>query len=93
MPVKHHIKRSTTYGRVGQGTAKGIARVMSGKGHVPRFDRILPKTMDRLIAMGLFEPWEGTYRITAKGRQLLNELELEANLSDPLPHRSNASGA
>jgi predicted transcriptional regulator len=33
--------------------------------------------MDDLVAQGLFEPWEGTYRITKAGMEKLKELEKE----------------
>ena len=45
--------------------------------NVANFGVVLPRKMDQLVAQGLFEPWEGTYRITKAGMEKLKELEKE----------------
>lgn len=45
------------------------------KGHDANFKQILPTKMAELVAQGLFEPWEGTYRITKRGKAVLAKLE------------------
>ena len=45
------------------------------RGNKPAFGKILPSKMAELVREGLFEPHDGSYRITAKGRAKLAELE------------------
>jgi predicted transcriptional regulator len=45
------------------------------RGNTPAFGKVLPGKMAELVREGLFEPHDGTYRITAKGRAKLAELE------------------
>lgn len=57
------------------GTVKGLLSP-SRRTHEANFSMILPREMDRLVRIGLFEPdGNGSYRITAKGRTKLAELE------------------
>ena len=49
----------------------------SRQSHAANFKRILPSAMAKLVEQGLFEPCsdeEGGYRITAKGRAILDDL-------------------
>ena len=57
------------------GTATQLMRTHGRRGNEANFKHILPSKMKELVQQGLFEPWQGTYRITAKGRQLLARLE------------------
>jgi hypothetical protein len=45
------------------------------RSNTPAFGKVLPGKMAELVREGLFEPHDGTYRITAKGRAKLAELE------------------
>ena len=46
--------------------------------HDANFKRILPQAMAKLVAEGLFEPdGLGSYKITAKGREVLKRMETE----------------
>jgi DNA-binding PadR family transcriptional regulator len=56
------------------GTAKQTVRTTGTRGHDADFSRILPSTMKKLVEDGLFEPWEGSYRITDKGRRVLKQI-------------------
>ena len=80
-PGRHNAYGTGVHGKVGSSTVKQLVRVQGTVGHLPRFDKILPGTMDKLVAKGLFEPWEGTYRITALGKKVLKQLELEEGIS------------
>ena len=64
------------------GSSSTLKQLFGGtKGHVPRFDLILPRQMDELVAQGYFKP-DGrnphgklNYKITEKGLKYLKELE------------------
>lgn len=75
------MKPSSIKHRKATSLVKQLVRVRGGaRHHEAHFDAILPSAMKELVAMGLFESWEGTYRITTKGKQVLREMELEKQL-------------
>lgn len=69
--------RRREFGSHAAGTVKQLVRPTS-RGHGPRFDRVLPGMMKRLVAEGLFvadASADGGYRITERGRARLREIE------------------
>ncbi len=71
----HHKNLRRSSARRADGTVKGLVKPCS-LSNLPNFTRVLPTKMAQLVAQGLFEPHEGSYRITAKGRSVLKQLEL-----------------
>ena len=67
------MKRSPP-GRVAGGS-RGYVQLESRRGGDCGFRNILSRHMDSLVKQGLFEPWEGAYRITEKGRAHLAAVE------------------
>lgn len=73
-----HLQSKNLYrshARRADGTVKGLVKPCT-LAQLPEFGRILPTKMAQLVEQGLFEPHDGSYRITAKGRSVLNQLEL-----------------
>jgi hypothetical protein len=75
--TKKHYRQGHFGGFVATSTASQLVQVNSRRGGEPRFDNILPSAMKKMVEDGLFEPWEGSYRITPKGKAMLKKLESE----------------
>lgn len=78
-----HLQSKNLYrsnARRADGTVKGLVKPCS-RAQLPEFGRILPTKMAQLVAQGLFESHEGSYRITTKGRSVLKQFELTDGVS------------
>lgn len=74
---RHH------YGTGHASTAGQLVR--QSRNHNPKFNKVLPNTMEKLVSEGLFAPagldsdGHTTYKITALGRQRLADLQSKDN--------------
>jgi len=70
--IGHKSRRAAN----GKGIVKDLVQVVArGMNHECNFSLIMPRQMDKLVADGLFERHDGTYRITDKGRKFLATVE------------------
>lgn len=73
-------RRNKAIGSNVAGTVKQLIGLTISKGHDANFTRILPKTMDKLVAEGLFIKIDDTYQITEKGKKILKDFENKEKL-------------